>query len=143
MVKLADRLHNMRTIGALKPEKRRRIGRETLDIYAPIANRLGMYELRSEMQELSYRALHPMRLGRLEQAVAKVAGNRKRVVEEIEAAISGRLEQLGLKGRVIGREKQANSIYRKMKNQHKSFAEIMDVYGVRVVTDTVDDCDRV
>ena len=113
MVKLADRLHNMRTIGALKPEKRRRIGRETLDIYAPIANRLGMYELRSEMQELSYRALHPMRLGRLEQAVAKVAGNRKRVVEEIEAAISGRLEQLGLKGRVIGREKQANSIYRK------------------------------
>ena len=91
------------------------------------------------MQELSYRALHPMRLGRLEQAVAKVAGNRKRVVEEIEAAISGRLEQLGLKGRVIGREKQANSIYRKMKNQHKSFAEIMDVYGFRVVTDTVDD----
>ena len=143
MVKLADRLHNMRTIGALKPEKRRRIGRETLDIYAPIANRLGMYELRSEMQELSYRALHPMRLGRLEQAVAKVAGNRKRVVEEIEAAISGRLEQLGLKGRVIGREKQANSIYRKMKNQHKSFAEIMDVYGFRVVTDTVDDCYRV
>ena len=143
MVKLADRLHNMRTIGALKPEKRRRIGRETLDIYAPIANRLGMYELRSEMQELAYRALHPMRLGRLEQAVAKVAGNRKRVVVEIETAIRARLDEFGLQGVVLGREKQANSIYRKMKNQHKSFAEIMDVYGFRVITQSVDDCYRV
>ena len=143
LVKLADRLHNMRTIGALKPEKRRRIGRETLDIYAPIANRLGMYELRSEMQELAYRALHPMRLGRLEQAVAKVAGNRKRVVQEIETAIRSRLDEFGLQGQVIGREKQANSIYRKMKNQHKSFAEIMDVYGFRVITQSVDDCYRV
>ena len=143
LVKLADRLHNMRTIGALKPEKRRRIGRETLDIYAPIANRLGMYELRSEMQELAYRALHPMRLGRLEQAVAKVAGNRKRVVQEIETAIRSRLDEFGLQGQVIGREKQANSIYRKMKNQHKSFAEIMDVYGFRAITQSVDDCYRV
>ena len=143
MVKLADRLHNMRTIGALKPEKRRRIGRETLDIYAPIANRLGMYEMRSEMQELSYRALHPMRLGRLEQAVAKIAGNRKRVVEEIASSIENRLAEFGLKGHVIGREKKANSIYRKMKDQHKSFAEIMDVYGFRVITDSVDDCYRV
>ncbi|QGG79203.1 RelA/SpoT family protein [Litorivicinus lipolyticus] len=143
MVKLADRLHNMRTIGALKPEKRRRIGRETLDIYAPIANRLGMYEMRSEMQELSYRALHPMRLGRLEQAVAKIAGNRKRVVEEIATSIENRLAEFGLKGHVIGREKKANSIYRKMKDQHKSFAEIMDVYGFRVITESVDDCYRV
>ena len=143
MVKLADRLHNMRTIGALKPEKRRRIGKETLDIYAPIANRLGMYEMRSEMQELSYRALHPMRLSRLERAVAKIAGNRKRVVSEIETAIRDRLDEFGLKGQVIGREKRANSIYRKMKHQHKSFAEIMDVYGFRVVTQTVDECYRV
>ncbi|MGB0956847.1 MAG: RelA/SpoT family protein [Litorivicinus sp.] len=143
MVKLADRLHNMRTIGALKPEKRRRIGRETLDIYAPIANRLGMYEMRSEMQELSYRALHPMRLARLERAVAKIAGNRKRVVEEIASSIENRLAEFGLKGRVVGREKKANSIYRKMKDQHKSFAEIMDVYGFRVITDSVDDCYRV
>ena len=143
LVKLADRLHNMRTIGALKPEKRRRIGRETLDIYAPIANRLGMYELRSEMQELAYRALHPMRLGRLERAVASIAGNRKRVVEEIETSIQNRLAEAGIEGRVLGREKQANSIYRKMKHQHKSFAEIMDVYGFRVVVDSVDDCYRV
>ncbi len=143
LVKLADRLHNMRTIGALKPEKRYRIGKETLDIYAPIANRLGMYELRSEMQELAYRAMHPMRLGRLERAVASVSGNRKRVVEEIEAAIRARLEEFGLSGVVLGREKQANSIYRKMKIQHKSFAEIMDVYGFRVITDSVDDCYRV
>ena len=142
IVKLADRLHNMRTIGSLNPEKRRRIARETLDIYSPIANRLGMYELRSELHELAYRAMYPMRIERIERAVQNVSGNRKKIVSEILESLEGALEKSAIKARVEGREKAANSIYRKMRDQRKSFSDIMDVYAFRIVTDSVDDCYR-
>ena len=142
IVKLADRLHNMRTIGPLNPEKRRRIAKETLDIYSPIANRLGMYELRSELHELAYRAMYPMRIERIERAVQNVTGNRKKIVAEILESLEGALENTSIKGRVEGREKAANSIYRKMCDQRKSFSDIMDVYAFRIVTESVDDCYR-
>ncbi len=142
IVKLADRLHNMRTIGSLNPEKRRRIARETLDIYSPIANRLGMYEVRSELHELAYRAMYPMRIERIERAVAQASGNRKKIVLEISEALEAALERSGIKARVEGREKAANSIYRKMRDQRKSFSDIMDVYAFRIITDSVDDCYR-
>ena len=142
IVKLADRLHNMRTIGSLNPEKRRRIAKETLDIYSPIANRLGMYELRSELHELAYRAMYPMRIERIERAVQNVAGNRKKIVSEILESLEGALNKSGIKARVEGREKAANSIYRKMRDKRKSFSDIMDVYAFRIVTDSVDDCYR-
>lgn len=142
IVKLADRLHNMRTIGSLNPEKRRRIARETLDIYSPIANRLGMYEVRSELHELAYRAMYPMRIERIERAVAQIAGNRKKIVSEIAESLETALARAPIKARVEGREKAANSIYRKMRDQRKSFSDIMDVYAFRIITDSVDDCYR-
>ena len=142
IVKLADRLHNMRTIGPLNPEKRRPIAQETLDIYSPIANRLGMYELRSELHELAYRAMYPMRIERIERAVQNVTGNRKKIVAEILESLEGALENTSIKARVEGREKAANSIYRKMCDQRKSFSDIMDVYAFRIVTESVDDCYR-
>jgi len=132
----------MRTIGSLNPEKRRRIAKETLDIYSPIANRLGMYELRSELHELAYRAMFPMRIERIERAVQTVAGNRKKIVSEILESLESALEKSGIKVRIEGREKAANSIYRKMRDQRKSFSDIMDVYAFRIVTDSVDDCYR-
>ncbi|WP_114416857.1 bifunctional GTP diphosphokinase/guanosine-3',5'-bis pyrophosphate 3'-pyrophosphohydrolase [Marinospirillum perlucidum] len=142
IVKLADRLHNMRTLGALKREKKRRIARETLDIYAPIANRLGINTLRLELEDLSFQAIYPMRYERLRKAVLSVRGHRKEVVKKIQQRLQERLESEGLKGRVIGREKNLLSLYRKMKHQRKSFNDIMDVYAFRVLTETVDDCYR-
>ena len=142
IVKLADRLHNMRTISSLNPQKRRRIAKETLDIYSPIANRLGMYELRSELNELAYRAMYPMRIERIKRAVQTVAGNRKKIVSEILESLATALGKRNIKVRIEGREKAANSIYRKMSDQRKSFSDIMDVYAFRIVTDSVDDCYR-
>ncbi|MDR9469197.1 bifunctional GTP diphosphokinase/guanosine-3',5'-bis pyrophosphate 3'-pyrophosphohydrolase [Marinospirillum sp.] len=142
IVKLADRLHNMRTLGALKREKKRRIAKETLDIYAPIANRLGINTLRLELEDLSFQAIYPMRYERLRKAVLSVRGHRKEIVKQIQQRLQERLESEGLHGRVIGREKNLLSLYDKMKNQRKSFSEIMDVYAFRVLTDSVDDCYR-
>ena len=143
IVKLADRLHNMRTLGVLRADKKRRIARETLDIYAPIANRLGINTLRLELEDLSFQAIYPMRYERLRRAVQQVRGNRKEVVKKIQQRLQERLEQDGLKGRVVGREKNLLSLYRKMKHQKKSFSDIMDVYAFRIMTETVDDCYRV
>lgn len=143
IVKLADRLHNMRTLGVLRPDKKRRIARETLDIYAPIANRLGINTLRLELEDLSFQAIYPMRYERLKRAVLQVRGNRKEVVRKIQVRLQERLEQDGLKGRVVGREKNLLSLYSKMKFQKKSFSEIMDVYAFRILTESVDDCYRV
>lgn len=142
IVKLADRLHNMRTLGALRADKKRRIARETLDIYAPIANRLGINTLRLELEDLSFQAIYPMRYERLRRAVQQVRGHRKEVVKKIQQRLQERLEQDGLKGRVVGREKNLLSLYRKMKHQKKSFSDIMDVYAFRIMTETVDDCYR-
>lgn len=143
IVKLADRLHNMRTLGVLKPEKRRRIARETLEIYAPIANRLGMNSLRIEFQNLGFQAMYPMRATRIAAAVSAARGHRKEVVNKIEENIKRCLAQEGHVAEVTGREKNLYSIYMKMRSKHKSFSDIMDVYAFRIVVDSVDTCYRV
>jgi guanosine-3',5'-bis(diphosphate) 3'-pyrophosphohydrolase len=143
LVKLADRLHNMRTLGVLHPTKRRRIALETLEIYAPIANRLGMNNIRVELEDLSFTHMYPMRSSRIKKAIKTSRGNRKDMVSRIQEAVDSRLERDGLSGRVMGREKHLYSIYNKMKTQHKPFNEIMDVYGFRIVVESVDMCYRV
>ncbi|MDP4598688.1 MAG: bifunctional GTP diphosphokinase/guanosine-3',5'-bis pyrophosphate 3'-pyrophosphohydrolase [Pseudomonadales bacterium] len=143
MVKLADRLHNMRTIGHLSGEKQRRIARETLEIYAPIANRLGMNTIRVEFEELGFKALYPLRSSMIEKAVRKARGNRKEYVNNILETITNCLTRDGIDGEVFGREKHLYSIYDKMRSKRRSFAEIMDVYAFRIVVDTVDTCYRV
>ncbi|MEQ8955997.1 MAG: bifunctional GTP diphosphokinase/guanosine-3',5'-bis pyrophosphate 3'-pyrophosphohydrolase [Gammaproteobacteria bacterium] len=143
MVKIADRLHNMRTLDSLTPDKRRRIARETLDIYAPIANRLGMNNVRVEFEELGFRALYPMRARRIDAAVKNIRGNRKEIVSQIQTSLEACLEREGLPGRTIGREKHLCSIYEKMRSKRKSFSEIMDVYAFRIIVDRADTCYRV
>jgi len=143
LVKIADRLHNMRTLGVLTPDKRRRIARETLDIYAPIANRLGMNNVRVEFEELGFAALYPMRARRIAAAVKSIRGNRKEIVSQIQTSLEACLEREGLPGRTIGREKHHYSIYEKMRAKRKSFSEIMDVYAFRIIVDKVDTCYRV
>jgi len=142
MVKLADRLHNMRTIGVMSDEQRKRIARETLDFYAPIANRLGIHHIKVEFEELGFKALYPLRADRIDRAVKAARGNRKELMEELRKSIAGALAQEGIGAEVSGREKHLYSIYRKMKAQHKSFSEIMDVFGFRVVVGSVDECYR-
>ena len=143
LVKIADRLHNMRTLEVLAPDKRRRIARETLDIYAPIANRLGMNNVRVEFEELGFAALYPMRARRISAAVKSIRGNRKEIVSQIQTSLEACLEREGLPGRTIGREKHLYSIYEKMRGKRKSFSEIMDVYAFRIIVDRVDTCYRV
>ncbi len=143
LVKIADRLHNMRTLDVLTPDKRRRISRETLDIYAPIANRLGMNNVRIEFEELGFASLYPMRSRRILAAVKRVRGNRKEIVSQIQTSLEACLEREGLPGRTIGREKHLYSIYEKMRAKRKSFSEIMDVYAFRIIVDKADTCYRV
>ncbi len=143
LIKLADRLHNMRTLGSLKPEKRRRIANETLEIYAPIALRLGMYVIRGELEDLGFAARYPMRYRVLKESVKKARGNRKEIVNTIIQTIQDRLEAEILHARVIGREKDLFSIYRKMKERRASLNEVMDVYGFRVICDSEDSCYRI
>jgi len=143
LVKLADRLHNMRTLGPLHAEKRRRIATETLDIYAPIANRLGINSIRIELEDLGFAALYPMRSKYIGKAVKKLRGNHNEIIEDIQVRLEERLSERGLKGQIVGREKHLNSIYKKMKYQHKSFHEIMDVYAFRIIAESEDDCYRI
>ncbi len=143
LVKLADRLHNMRTLGVLQPDKARRIARETLDIYAPIAMRLGMNNVRMEFEDLGFSALYPMRARRIDAARRSARGHRKELVEKIRHQIETILEQEGHEVEVIGREKHLYSIYKKMKSKRKSFSEIMDIYAFRIIVDSVDTCYRV
>jgi len=142
LVKLADRLHNMRTLGIMHPQKRRRIATETLEIYSPIANRLGMYDFRIELEDLCFKSLYPMRAARIKKALIQAHGNRKDVVTQIQEAITHSLQRDNLQCHVIGREKHLFSIYDKMRTQHKSFHQIMDVYGFRIIVDSVDTCYR-
>jgi len=143
LVKLADRLHNMRTLEVLAGEKRRRIAKETLEIYAPIANRLGMHTMRVEFEDLGFKAMHPMRSERIRAAVRRARGNRNEIVDKIEQSLIHCLEREGLEGDVLGREKHLYSIYKKMRGKRKAFHEIMDVYAFRIVVDKVDTCYRV
>ncbi|MFN2308273.1 MAG: bifunctional GTP diphosphokinase/guanosine-3',5'-bis pyrophosphate 3'-pyrophosphohydrolase [Gammaproteobacteria bacterium] len=143
LIKLADRLHNMRTLGVMKPDKRRRIARETLEIYAPIANRLGMNNLRLELEDLGFAAYYPMRARVLAEAVKHVRGNRKEILSKIEAAIKQRLDQAGIPVRVLSREKHLRSLYQKMRAKRLSFHDVLDVYAFRLNVDDVDTCYRV
>ncbi|MBL8259622.1 MAG: HD domain-containing protein [Candidatus Competibacteraceae bacterium] len=166
MIKLADRLHNMRTLGAMRPESRRRIARETLEIYAPIAGRLGMNHLRQELEDLGLNHLYPFRFRVLQDAVRKMSGNRHEIVSQMEARIDARLQEEGINARVVGRSKHLWGIYQKMRGkpplpfreQHggapadpdrpparksKPFRDVYDVYAVRIIVDSVDTCYRV
>lgn len=140
LIKLSDRLHNMRTLDAVRPDKRKRIARETLDIYAPIANRLGLNALFRELQELSFRHLHPMRYRVLSKAVKAARGNRREVVGKILDAIRRRLPECQIEAEVIGREKHLFGIYLKMKEKHLSFSQVLDIYGFRIIVKDVPTC---
>ncbi|TRX55103.1 bifunctional GTP diphosphokinase/guanosine-3',5'-bis pyrophosphate 3'-pyrophosphohydrolase [Thalassomonas sp. M1454] len=143
LIKLADRTHNMRTLGSLRPDKRRRIARETLDIYAPIANRLGIHGIKSELEVLGFEALYPMRSRALKEAVIQARGNRKEIIANIKDEIESRLAEFGIVAQVIGREKHLYSIYRKMLNKELMFNEVMDIYAFRIVVDeSYDTCYR-
>ncbi|MBS3804822.1 MAG: RelA/SpoT family protein [Oleiphilaceae bacterium] len=143
LVKLADRLHNMRTLGPLPYEKRKRIATETLDIYAPIANRLGMHSVCTELEDLGFATLYPMRSRYISQAISKLRGSHREIIEEIRSKLEAKMAERGLAGRILGREKHLNSIYNKMKFKHKSFHEVMDVYAFRIVTDSEESCYRI
>ena len=142
MVKLADRTHNMRTLGAMPPAKRRAIARETLEIYAPIANRLGMHSIKVELEDLGFRSLYPRRYKVIETAVRKAKGNQKQFVGRITHALEAALEKAALPARIEGREKDVHSIYQKMRRKKVSLAEIVDVYGFRIIVRDADTCYR-
>jgi guanosine-3',5'-bis(diphosphate) 3'-pyrophosphohydrolase len=140
LVKLADRLHNMRTMSAMKADKRHRIARETLDIYAPIAHRLGLNQVYRELQELSFTYLHPWRHGALEKAVQRSRGYRRDIVSRVQKDVTQSFTEARLKAEVTGREKTVYSIYRKMREKHAGFASVNDIFGFRIVVPTLPDC---
>jgi guanosine-3',5'-bis(diphosphate) 3'-pyrophosphohydrolase len=142
MVKLADRTHNMRTLGAMPPAKRRTIARETLEIYAPIANRLGMHSIKRELEDLGFRALYPNRFKVIESATRQAKGNQKQFVGRIAEALEAALGKAGIAARLEGREKDAYSIYDKMRRKKISLNDIVDVYGFRIIVDAPDTCYR-
>jgi guanosine-3',5'-bis(diphosphate) 3'-pyrophosphohydrolase len=141
IIKLTDRLHNMRTLESLSPEKRRRIAKETLEIYAPIANRLGMHLIASELQNLGFIALYPKRYRVLQTSVHQVLGDQKKVMQWVSDALKAALTEHPLNVQLIGREKNLYSIYKKMHT--RPFKEVTDVYGFRILTQSIDDCYRV
>ncbi|MEY3200493.1 MAG: hypothetical protein RIR70_43 [Pseudomonadota bacterium] len=140
LIKLADRLHNMRTLDSMRPDKRRRIASETLEIYAPIANRLGLNNVYRELQELAFKHTHPMRHRVLSKAVKAARGNRRDVVEKILNAIRERLPACHIQAEVQGREKSLYSIYHKMRDKHLSFTQVLDIYGFRIIVRDTPTC---
>ncbi len=143
LIKLADRLHNMRTLGVMRLDKQRRIAHETLDIYAPIATRLGINTIRKELQDLGLKALYPMRYRILADAKRKSRGNRKEAMNKVEIMLASKLEESGIDGEVVAREKTLYSTYRKMRTKKHSFQDIHDLFAVRITTQSVDDCYRI
>ena len=142
LIKLADRLHNMRTLDSVPVDKKRRIATETLEIYAPIAHRLGLNSVYQELQDLSFRYLHPLRYRTLGKAVKSARGNRREVVGVMLETIRASLRSAGINATVSGREKSLFSIHRKMQEKHLSFAQVLDIYGFRILVDDVDACYR-
>lgn len=142
IVKLADRLHNMQTIGAMPIEKQQRIAHETMEIYAPLANRLGMNDIRHKLEALSFRAMHPERYQELNRAVKKERGNRRKIVETIESSIKNRLADANLACEVAGREKNLYSIFKKMTDKKINLSDVFDIYAFRIFCDSVDTCYR-
>jgi GTP diphosphokinase / guanosine-3',5'-bis(diphosphate) 3'-diphosphatase len=143
MVKLADRTHNMRTLGAMPPQKRRRIALETLDIYAPIANRLGIHSIKLELEDLGFQALYPARYRVLQRELKRARGNQKEFLPKITDNIEGGLKKAGLRGLVQAREKHLYSVFQKMRRKRVPLAQVIDVYGFRIIVDDVDTCYRV
>ncbi len=143
LIKLADRTHNMRTLGSLRPDKRRRIARETLEIYSPLAHRLGIHHIKTELEELGFEALYPNRYRVIKEVVKAARGNRKEMIQKILSEIEGRLTEAGISCKVSGREKHLYSIYRKMHLKEQRFHSIMDIYAFRVIVSSVDTCYRV
>jgi len=142
LIKLADRTHNMRTLGSLRPDKRRRIARETLEIYAPIANRLGIHNIKYELEELGFKGLYPNRFRVLSEVVRYAKGNRKEVLQNVEQEVSGRLEEAGINATIVGRQKNLYSIYNKMRSKEIQFEDVMDIYAFRIIVDNIDTCYR-
>jgi RelA/SpoT family (p)ppGpp synthetase len=142
LIKLADRLHNMRTLGAMPRHKKREKARETLEIFSPIAYRLGMNTLRTELEDLGFLNLHPNRYKVLKKSVVSIRGNREKVLQKIEVIISAKLQDKGISSEVLSREKHLYSIFKKMKDKQLSFNEVQDTFGIRVVVDTIDECYR-
>ncbi len=140
LVKLADRLHNMRTLSAMAPDKRSRIARETLDIYAPIAHRLGLNQIYRELQELSFAQLYPWRHGALAKALGKARGTRRDVVERVHKEVEQAFAASKIKAQIHGREKTVYSIFRKMREKHLPFANVTDLFGFRIVVPTLPEC---
>lgn len=140
LVKLADRLHNMQTLEAMKPEQQRRIAKETLDIYAPIANRLGLNDIYQELEDLSFQYLYPMRFRAISKAIMAARGNRKEVVTKILDAISQLLKSMNIDAEVSGREKHLYSVYKKMSGKTTAFSQIYDIYGFRVIVKDLSSC---
>lgn len=133
LVKLADRLHNMQTLDVMSPEKRKRIALETIDIYAPIANRLGINNIYHQLEDLSFKYLYPMRYNVISKAVKAARGNRKEVVGKIQESIRQKLQEVQIEADVTGREKNLYSIYKKMTGKNTTFSQIYDIYGFRVI----------
>jgi len=140
LIKLADRLHNMRTLGVMVPAKKRRIAGETMEVYVPIAHRLGLNNIYRELQDLAFSHLYPLRYRTLTKAVKSARGNRREVVKKILESVKQTLSMAGIQAEVYGREKTLFGIYKKMRNKHLSFSQVLDVYGFRVVVDNIANC---
>jgi GTP diphosphokinase / guanosine-3',5'-bis(diphosphate) 3'-diphosphatase len=140
LVKLADRLHNMRTLSAMAPEKRSRIARETLDIYAPIAHRLGLNQIYRELQDLSFAQLYPWRHGALKKALERARGTRRDIVDRVQQEVEKAFSAARVKVQVFGREKTVYSIFRKMREKHQPFSAVNDLFGFRIVVPQISDC---
>ncbi|MBI5788832.1 MAG: bifunctional (p)ppGpp synthetase/guanosine-3',5'-bis(diphosphate) 3'-pyrophosphohydrolase [Candidatus Schekmanbacteria bacterium] len=140
MIKLADRLHNMRTLNYMPPEKQKRIAQETMDIYAPLANRLGIGRLKWELEDLSFRYLEPEMYYELRSKIAKTRRDRNKLVEQTQKLLKTELDKTGIKAEVTGRPKHFYSIYSKIQRKGVTFEEIMDLLGVRVITDSIQNC---
>src|SRR5215217_9437701 len=142
LVKLADRLHNMRTLQFMPQDKRKRTAEETLEIYAPLAGRMGIQEMRDELEDLAFRHLHPEAHEMISRRLADVAKDSERLVDEIEKALTAKLGAKGVHAEVKGRQKRPYSIWRKMERKSVAFEQLSDVVGFRIVVDSIDDCYR-
>ena len=140
LIKLADRRHNLQTMGAIRPEKRRRIARETLEIYVPIATRLGLNNISRQLQDLSFKHIHPWRFNILSKAVKAARGNRRELLGKMLDSVRGKLTEAHIDAGVFGREKSLYSIYRKMTDKHLSFSQVLDIYGFRILVKDVATC---
>ena len=142
LIKIADRTHNMQTLGPLRPDKRQRIAKETLDIYIPIAHRLGMESIKSELEDLALEALHPYRYKIIKNAVETARSNLQKQIQHISTEIETRLKEVGIKARIYGKERSLYYLYQKMREKSQQFNSILDIYSFRVVVDTIDNCYR-